>query len=175
MTRELLVAIHAGSGILGLVVGLSVFTPPESRGGRKRSWRIAYGVLLIILVVSLLALIATDWPGLETGSRLAFSGLAGLGGVMLGRIYLAHRLAGGSGRGWERRYVGHVYFTYVSLWVGFAIVPALRSGNPGLWIPVAVIGVLAAGTLLIHRYERRIGLRGPGDDRADRSTSRPGR
>ncbi|MGH3649518.1 MAG: hypothetical protein ACRDU9_02325 [Acidimicrobiia bacterium] len=72
--------------ILGLVVGIAVFTPPETRGGRKLSWRMAYGVLLIILVMSLLALIVTDWSGLETGSRLAFSGLAGLGGVMLGRM-----------------------------------------------------------------------------------------
>ncbi|MGH3649519.1 MAG: hypothetical protein ACRDU9_02330 [Acidimicrobiia bacterium] len=84
-------------------------------------------------------------------------------------------MAGRSDGGWERRYVGHVYFTYVSLWVGFAIIPALRSGNPGLWIPVAVIGVLAAGTLLVHRYERRIGLRSPREDWPDGSTSRPGR
>jgi cobalamin synthase len=159
MTRELLVAIHAGSGIAGLLVGLAVFQPPKANEGPSRYFRIGYGGLLVILLVSLLALIVSDWSGLETGARLAFSGLAVLAGVMLARIYLAHQLAANRMPGWERRYVGHVYFTYISLWVGFAIVPALRSPNPGLWIPVAVLTVLAAGSALIHRYERRIGLR----------------
>jgi cobalamin synthase len=159
MTRELLVAIHAGSGIAGLLVGLTVFQPPKETGGRWRIWRIGYGGLLVILTVSLLALIIRDWSGLETGARLAFSGLAALAVVMLARIYLAHRLVATRVAGWKRRYVGHVYFTYISLWVGFAIVPALRSPNPGLWIPVAVVTVLAAGSALVHRYERRIGLR----------------
>ena len=159
MSREVLVAIHASAGIAGLLVGLAVFAPNQSRGGGRRTWRIAYGALLLVLVASLLALIIRDWDGLGTGSRIAFSGLACLGGVMLARMYLAHRLASGDEPGWERRYVSHVYFTYISLWVGLAIIPALRTNNPGLWIPVAVVGVLAAGTLLIHRYERKIGLR----------------
>lgn len=159
VSREVLVAIHAGAGIIGLAVGLAVFPPPEAGRGPARIWRITYGGLLVVLVVSLLALLVRDWAGLETGARIAFSGLAVLAGVMLTRIYLAHRLASSREPGWKRRYVSHVYFTYISLWVGFAIVPALRSPMPGLWVPVAVIGVLVAGTLLVHRYERRIGLR----------------
>lgn len=159
MTREILVAIHASAGIIGLVIGPLVFPPPKTSGGRHRLWRIIYGGLLVILAVSLLALLITDWAGLEIGSRLAFTGLAVLAGAMLVRIYLAYRLAGGNDPEWERSYVSHVYFTYISLWVGFAIIPALRSPTPGLWIPIAVIGVLAVGTLLVHRYERRIGLR----------------
>lgn len=159
MTREMLVVIHAGSGIAGLVVGLVVFAPPPRSGSGRLRARIVYGLLLVVLVVSLLGLIVKDWPGLETGARIVFSGLAALGGVMLFRIYRAHRIAESRRPGWKRRYVGHVYFTYISLWVGFAIVPALRFGNPGLWVPIAVVSVLTAGTLLIHRYERRIGLR----------------
>ena len=159
MTREILVAIHAGAGIIGLIVGLAVFPPPATNRGRLGIWRMVYGGLLVVLFGSLIALIVTDWTGLETGSRLAFSGLAILAGVMLVRIYLAHRLAVNRGQGWERRYVNHVYFTYISLWVGFAIVPALRSPAPGLWIPVAVVGVLTAGTVLAHSYQRRIGVR----------------
>jgi FtsH-binding integral membrane protein len=145
------------AGIAGLVVGLTVFTPPRDAG--RRILRNVYSTLLLVLVTSLVALIIRDWPGLETGSRIAFSGLAIMGVVMLVRIYLAHRLTGSDEPQWERRYVSHVYFTYVSLWVGFAIIPAVRSGNPGLWIPMAVMGVLTAGTLLVHRYERRLGLR----------------
>ncbi|MCI0544417.1 MAG: hypothetical protein L0Z49_08235 [Actinobacteria bacterium] len=159
MTREALVAIHASSGILGLVVGLVVIPPPATGRGRPLLWRAVYGVVLVVLFVSLLALIVTDWNGLETGSRLAFSGLAVLAGFMLIRIYLAHRLAAGRSPGWEHRYLDHVYFTYISLWVGLAIIPALRSPNPGLWIPITAGSVLAIGTALIHRYQRRIGLR----------------
>lgn len=158
MTREMLVVIHAGAGVAGLLVGLAVFPPPRTPEFRKW-WRITYGLLLVVLIVSLLFMIITDWSGLETGARLAFSGLAGLGLVMIARMLMAHRLAGSGEPGWERRYVGHVYFTYVSLWVGFAIVPALRSPTPGLWIPVAVVAVLTAGSVVLHRYEERIGLR----------------
>jgi hypothetical protein len=156
MSREVLVAVHAGAGILGLVVGVALFSP--TLASRRRFWRVLYAGLLVILTTSLLALITTDWAGLETGSRLAFSGLAILAAVMLVRIYLAHRIVTSHPPGWERRYVNHVYFTYVSLWVGFAIVPALRSPMPGLWIPVAVMGVLATGTVLVHRYQTRIGI-----------------
>lgn len=154
MTRELLVAIHATSGIAGLIVGIAVFAPPATRNTR-RSWRIAYGALLAVLAGSLLALIVFDWAGLDATARIAFSGLLALAIVMLYRLFLADRLVGSAQPDWRRRYVGHVYFTYVSLWVGFAIVPALRSGNPGLWIPVAVAAVLTTGTLLVRHYESR--------------------
>jgi hypothetical protein len=156
MTRDILVAIHAGSGIAGLAVGLAVFAPPQTKGGSRRWWRIAYGGLLAILLLSLVALVWRDWAGLETGSRLVFTGLAILAGVMLIRMYMAHRLVADDGPGWEGRYVSHVYFTYISLWVGFAIVPALRSGNPGLWIPIAIAVVLSTGTLLVQRYKREV-------------------
>lgn len=158
MTREILVATHAGAGILGLLVGLAVFPPSKTSGGRLRLLRIVYGGLLVVLFLSLVGLIVWDWSSFETGSRLVFTGLAILAGVMLVRIYTAHRLASIRDLAWERRYVSHVYFTYISLWVGFAIIPALRSPMPGVWIPVAVIGVLAVGSVLVHRYERRIGL-----------------
>lgn len=159
MSREVLVAIHTTAGIAGLVAGLAVFKPPHSKSHR-RWWRIGYGLLLIALVASLIAMIIVDWPDLPTGARVTFAGLAVLGLVMVVRIYLAHRLAGETtDRAAARRYVGHVYFTYVSLWVGLAIIPALRSETPGLWLPVAIIGVLAVGFLLLHLYESRIGLR----------------
>lgn len=95
-----------------------------------------------------------DWAGLESGARLAFTGLAVLAVVMLIRAYLAHRRVARGGRGWEGRYVNHVYFTYISLWVGLAIVPALRSPDPELWVPIAVAVVLSTGALLVRRFKQ---------------------
>lgn len=159
MTREVLVAVHAGAGITGLIVGLAVFHPPTTSGGSPRLWRIAYGSMLAILLFSLLALIAIDWRGLQTSARLAFVGLAGLAGVMVSRMYMAHRLVSDDNREWRHHYVSHVYFTYISLCVGFVIVPALRSNTPALWIPIAVAIVLVTGTILLRLYEQRIGIR----------------
>jgi hypothetical protein len=67
VTQEILVAIHAGAGIIGLGVGLAVFSPPVTNRGRSRVWRMISGGLLLVLFASLLALIVTDWTGLETG------------------------------------------------------------------------------------------------------------
>lgn len=155
--RDLLVMIHAGSGIAGLLVGLRLFMPPRTSGDHK-SWRLLYGFLLTVLMVSLGAMIVYDWPDLDTTARVAFTGLLGLGVLILIRFFLAYRLADQAPSADPGSYVSHIYFTYVSLWVGFAIIPALRSPNPGLWIPVAVVGVLVFGSFLIHRYRFRIGV-----------------
>lgn len=156
MIRELLVAIHASSGIAGLAAGLLVFRPPQRFGGRALRWRAVYAGLLLTLATSLLILVVSDWDGLATGARIAFTGLAVLSLIMLARIYLAHRVANERKHGWEQGYVGHVYFTYISLWVGLAIIPALRTSTPGLWIPVAVIAVLGTGSVLVNRFQRHI-------------------
>lgn len=156
MTRDMLVAIHAGAGIAALCVGLFVF-PPTAAPGRRHYWRAGYAALLVILSGSLLALITVDWAQLAAGARIAFIGLAVLAAVMLTRLYLAHRLADAQGTYWRHRYVSHIYFTYISLWVGLGIVPALRTETPVLWVPVAITATLGIGGVLVHRYERRIG------------------
>jgi hypothetical protein len=153
--RDVLVAIHAGAGIAGLVIGLVVIAPPRSADSR-RSIRLLYLLCLAALLASLVVLVATDWSGLDATARTVFTGLTGLGGVMAYRILSAQRLVKTRGPGWETRYVGHIYFTYISLWVGFVIVPALRTDHPQIWIPVAVVGVLGVGALLIDRYKKRI-------------------
>lgn len=159
MARDILVVIHAGSGIAALAIGLLVFLPPDEPG-RRLGWRASYAGLLGILTVSLVLLIAVDWADLAGGARIAFAGLAILAGVMLTRLYLAHRLtAGPAVTGWRRRYVSHIYFTYISLWVGLGIVPALRTDTPAVWVPVAVAAVLGTGAVLVRRYEQQIEAR----------------
>jgi hypothetical protein len=159
MARDMLVMIHAGSGIAALVTGLLVFLPPDTPSRRLR-WRAGYGALLVTLTISLVLLIAVDWADLAGGARIAFTGLAILAGIMLTRLYLAHRLTTKPAiTGWRRRYVSHVYFTYISLWVGVGIVPALRTDTPALWVPVAIVAVLGTGNVIVGRYVHRIEAR----------------
>lgn len=158
MLRDILVAIHAGAGVLGLLAGLWSLAPPQP-GQRARRWvRRAYQLCIAVLVVSLLVLVAVDWPGLDTGARVAFAGLTGLGVFMLYRLVSAEQTARRRPAGWQRRYLGHLYFTYVALWIGFLVIPALNLPLPMVGVPLTVVAVLLIGGLLRKRYERRLAI-----------------
>ena len=76
MIRTVLVVIHAGAGIAGLVTGLPSFALP--RGGDGRSWvRWVYLACIAIMFVTLIALVVLDWEGLDTTARVAFTALTG--------------------------------------------------------------------------------------------------
>lgn len=155
MTRTLLVVVHAGSGIAGLVVGLGSFAPP--RDGNGGSWvRWVYLACIAIMFVTLIALVVLDWEGLDTTARVAFTALTGLAAVMMLRIVLAARVVSSREPGWEGRYIGHVYFTYISLWMGFVILPALNLPMPQVTVPVIAAAVLLTGQTLVGRYKRRV-------------------
>lgn len=153
--RTILVVAHAGAGIAGLVAGLASFAPPRNADGR--SWvRWAYLALIAVMFVTLIALVAVDWEGLDTTARIAFTALTGLAAVMMLRIVLAVRVASSREPGWEGRYIGHVYFTYISLWMGFVILPALNFPMPQVTVPVIAVVVLLVGQTLVGRYRRRV-------------------
>jgi cobalamin synthase len=155
MTRTLLVVVHAGSGIAGLVVGLGSFAPP--RDGDSGSWvRWVYLACIAVMFVTLIALVVVDWEGLDTTARVAFTALTGLAAAMMLRIVLAVRVASSREAGWQERYIGHVYFTYISLWMGFVILPALNLPMPQLTVPVIAVAVLLIGQTLVGRYKRRV-------------------
>ena len=154
MLRDILVVIHAGSGLVGLVIGLAVFAPPSVPGSRAELRRL-YAGCVAVLLGSMVAMIAVDWTGLEVGARAAFLGLTGLGAVIAFRLLRAHHEARTRTRGWQQRYIGHVYFTYVSLWIGFLIVPALNVPFPQIAVPAVVVGVLAVGHVLLERFKQR--------------------
>src|SRR5690606_19911030 len=122
--RTVLVFVHAVPGVVGLVAGLLAL-PPPAPGAPRRGWRLLYAACVAALVAGIVALIIRDWPTLEPVVRVVFLGLLGLGLVMGVRLWLAHKLYATGAPRWQERYVGHVYFTYVSLWIGFLIVPAL--------------------------------------------------
>lgn len=155
MLRDVLVIIHASAGIAGLLTGLAAI-PPHPPQHRLRRLRLVYPVCVGVLLVSLIALLVVDWPNLETGARLAFGGLAGLGAVMAVRGGLATRESTRRTPGWEGRYVAHVYFTYIALWVGFLVLPALRLPYPQVSAPLVVVATLAVGHVLVTKYRRRV-------------------
>ncbi|MPZ89077.1 MAG: hypothetical protein GEU81_13610 [Nitriliruptorales bacterium] len=106
--------------------------------------------------MSLVVLIAVDWSGLNVAARIAFSGLTALGAVMAYRIVRSRQEASAQTGNWQGRYIGHVYFTYISLWIGFVIIPALNLPLPQVTVPLVAIAALAIGNVLVARYRRRV-------------------
>jgi hypothetical protein len=104
----------------------------------------------------MVVLVTIDWNDLEVGSRVAFGALTGLGAVMAYRMARAYREASARQQKWQHRYIDHVYFTYISLWEGFVILPALNLPLPQLSVPLVAVAVLLIGHALIARYKARV-------------------
>lgn len=153
MLRTVLVIVHVASGVGGLLLGLAVFRP---RPGRPDLAGMTYLVLIALLLGSLSGLIALDWAELEPGARIAFVALAGLGVVMLFRMCRAAAESVAATPGWQDRYIDHVFFTYIALWIGFLVLPALNLPYPAVAVPVVAGGVLATGLFAVARYKRRV-------------------
>ena len=153
--RTTLVVLHAGAAIAGLGGGIVSFVPPRDNDGRW--WvRWLYLACIAVMFVTLIMLVVVDWEGLDDTARLAFTALTGLAAVMMLRIVLAVRAASSRDAGWEARYISHIYFTYISLWMGFVILPALNLPMPQLTVPVIAVAVLLTGQTLVGRYKRRV-------------------
>jgi hypothetical protein len=155
MVNTVLIVVHAGAGLLGLLTGPVAMRPDVPPGPLRWLSRL-YLASLAVLLLSMVALIAVDWAALDIGARLAFTGLAGLGVVIVYRITRAGRESARRLPGWQRRYVAHVYFTYVSLWIGFLVLPALNLPYPYVGVPAVVLLVLALGHVLVTGYQKRL-------------------
>ncbi|MGH2684136.1 MAG: hypothetical protein ACRDJP_01550 [Actinomycetota bacterium] len=153
--RGTLVLIHASAGIAGLITGLVSLAPPRTPSTR-RWWRGVYLLCIAVLLATLTALIAIDWDSLDGIARIAFPALAVLAVVMAVRVVRANQVAVSKGSRWRERYIDHVYFSYISLWEGFVILPALNLPLPQVTVPVVAIAVLLVGHVLITRYKRAV-------------------
>jgi peptidoglycan/LPS O-acetylase OafA/YrhL len=153
--RTALVVIHASAGLGGLVTGLAALSPPRPIDNRRWLRRL-YLACIAILLASMVALVTIDWNGVDTGARAGFAALSALGGVMVYRLARAHREASRGEANWQERYIGHVYFTYISLWEGFVILPALNLPFPQLSVPLVAVAVLLIGHALLARHNARI-------------------
>lgn len=154
MRTELLM-VHASAGVGGLITGVAALTPPALIDGRGWMRRI-YLICVAALLASMVVLVTIDWDDLDAGGRVAFVALIGLGVIMGYRLARAHREAAHQRGGWRERYVDHVYFTYISLWEGFVILPALNLPLPQLAVPLAAAAVLLIGHTVIARFRARI-------------------
>ncbi len=153
--RGTLVVIHASAGIAGLITGLVSLAPPSSPTTR-RWWRGLYLLCIAILLVTLIALIGIDWDTLDGSAMIAFPALAVLAVVMAARVVRANQVAASQPPNWRKRYIDHVYFSYISLWEGFIILPALNLPLPQVTVPIIAVGVLLVGHVLITRYKRAL-------------------
>lgn len=153
MLRTVLVVLHASAGVSGLLLGLAAFAP---RPGRPDAVRVAYLSSIGLLLLSLFALIAIDWHELATGARIVFSALAALAVVMAYRLVRAVAEAAAMSDGWQRRYIDHIFFGYVSLWIGFLVLPASNLPYPQVVVPVVALGTLALGRVLVARYQKHV-------------------
>ncbi len=155
MVRSVLVAIHIAAGLGGLAAGLATLAPPAPSDERR--WvRQIYLACILTLFVSLVGMIAVDWAGLDVAARFTFSALAVLAAVMIYRLARARGEASTREAGWKERYINHVAFSYIALWEGFVILPALNLPLPQVSVPVVAIGVLGIGHTLIGRYKARV-------------------
>lgn len=143
--RVAAIVAHTAAGVLAFAFGLMIIS--AARDGRRPLRFRAYQASLIVLVVTLLVAIVLDWGDLDSGTRVAFSLLAGLALFMLWRADRAGRVLSDASVGAQQTLIDHVGFTLVALFDGFVIVSAIDLDLPP-WA-VVVIGVL--GVAIGHR------------------------
>ena len=153
--RTILLTLHVAGGGLGLLFGVLAIRPPDTRGAGRFA-RLAYASGVVLLVAFLYATLAVDWAGLGPTQRVIFAILAALGAFILVRLFLAFRASQDRPANWEASYIGHIYFTYISLWEGFFIVGLIDLGAPGWLVASVAIGVLLIGGYFSNRYKRSV-------------------
>jgi hypothetical protein len=153
--RIIFLSLHVAGGVLGLLVGLFSFSPPQTRDFRlwlRRAYAAAIGVLAILLV----GLVVLDWSSLGPTPRIVFVALIGLAAVIVTRLFLAFRLARQQPPGWQVTYMNHIYFSYISLWEGFFIVGLIDLGAPAWLVGAVAVGVLVVGGIVFNVFKHGI-------------------
>jgi hypothetical protein len=137
------IVAHALSGAAALLTGVVAF----ERGSRVLA---VYLGCVIAMLASLGLAFAAEWGELDAPTRWVFTGLSGIGVVVLVRAIEAWRARPGSGEVPTRRFRSAVGFTVVALTDAFLVVTVLDLGAP-TWAVVATgIGVAVAGHFVLE-------------------------
>lgn len=134
-THTFMITLHALLGVVAFAAGWAVV--------QGRSLFQLYYWSLVGMAAFLGAAVALRWPGLDTGTRLLFSGLLLLAAYMVWRGEQARRLRRADPGVRSEPYIHHIGFTLIGLFNGFIVVTVLSRGGPG-WLAVAaaVVGVV---------------------------------
>ncbi len=151
MPHNVLIALHALAGIGCFAAG----TVSLRRQALESWWFRGYAVSLAALVSFMVAVIAVDWPHLDTSTRLIYGALLALGLYMLFRAWQAGNRLRRRGPGWRSRYVDDIGFTLISLFDGFVIVGAIDLHAPGWLVGVIAVAGVASGIQAIKLVKRR--------------------
>ncbi len=154
MLHDLLIAVHALSGVVSFVVGCLLVFAPGYRTDRRLFD--LYLWPLVGLVVFLLLVIVVDWPQLSDTERIIFSGLVLLGLYMLYRANQAREALNQRPAGWQSRYIDHIGFTLTSLFEGFIIISGIDLGMEGWLVAVAAVLGLIVGRWAIERAKSSV-------------------
>ena len=143
---QAMIVLHSLAGVGAFLVGLAALQPARLR---RHPWLAPVLLwLLVALVVSMAGAMASHWNELPVATRLAFSGLFGLGVYMLHRARLGGAAASGPD---PTRSIDDVGFLLISLFDGFVIVTALDLGAPPWLVAAAAAGAVLVGHRLVAR------------------------
>ena len=149
-----IIILHAAAGVAAFVAGCLALFPPEAEQRARQLFGV-YLVSLVLMIVFLVAALATHWQELTTEEQVIFGGLFLLGLYMGWRALLARGLLERRSGQWQLPYMNHIGFTLIALWDGFVVVLAIDLGAPGwLVVVLAVLGVVV-GSRALHRAEAR--------------------
>ncbi len=152
MLHAVLIALHATAGLVALIAGGLAIT-------RRRAFGLYFWSLAWCLG-ALAAVVADDWGGRDTTSRVPSLAFLALGGFMLWRAVQARRLLSRPPTP-SPRYLDHLGFTLVALLDAFIVIAVLDLTELG-WL-AATIGVAgaAAGHRALASTKRRLGPPAP--------------
>lgn len=157
MLHTVLIVLHATTGVVSFAAGL-LCIPLQAPG----SWRFrVYAGSLLAMLAFVAGSIAVGWAGLDTTTRLIFTGLTGLGLYMVWRAGRAHTRLRRQDRGWRPKYLDDVGFTLISLFAGFVIVGAIDLGLPAWLVVLAAVGGVAAGIQAMKKVKTRLAAQQP--------------
>jgi hypothetical protein len=143
--------------VAAFVVGCLALFPPKAER-RARQLFAMYLVSLELMLVSLLAALASHWRQLSAAEQVIFGGLFLLGLYMGWRALSARGLLRRRSGQWRLPYMEDIGFTLIAPWDGFVIVLAIDLGAAGWLVGVlAVLGVVV-GPPRLALAEARLAL-----------------